>query len=92
MAHKYGRQTALESSRCRGFEMACITTLGDIICVNNASCGGVNMVDVATLDVLLTYHRVDVTEDYMCVSLYRLTLLQCLWFRLRHLVGAYNMV
>jgi F-box interacting protein len=43
-----------------GYGMMCNTSLDDLICVTNAFCGGINVVDPATGEVLVTCPRLDV--------------------------------
>jgi hypothetical protein len=45
-----------------GYGMISSSSLDDLICVNGASCGGVNMVDPATAEALATCPQVDVVE------------------------------
>ncbi|KAK1693220.1 hypothetical protein QYE76_009917 [Lolium multiflorum] len=57
-----------------GYGMMCNTSLDELICINGASCGGVNVVDPATGEVLLTCPQVDVVEHdsfpYVAVRYY----------------------
>ena len=48
-----------------GYGTICNTSLDDLICVNGASCGGVNVVDPATGEVLVTCPQIDVVEHDM---------------------------
>ncbi|KQK02760.1 hypothetical protein BRADI_2g03520v3 [Brachypodium distachyon] len=47
-----------------GFGMMSNTSLDDLICVNGASCDGINVVDPATGEVLLTCPQVDIVEEH----------------------------
>ncbi|KAM0857929.1 hypothetical protein ACQ4PT_048166 [Festuca glaucescens] len=46
----------------RGYGMLCNNGLDDLICVNGASCGGVNVVDPATGEVLVSCPQMDILE------------------------------
>ncbi|CAM0947908.1 unnamed protein product [Alopecurus aequalis] len=45
-----------------GYGMMCNSSLDDLICVNGASCGGINVVDPATGKVLVSCPQLDVVE------------------------------
>ncbi|KAM0886494.1 hypothetical protein ACQ4PT_029608 [Festuca glaucescens] len=46
-----------------GYGMMCNTSLDDLICVNGASCGGINVVDPATGKVLVSCPHMEVREQ-----------------------------
>jgi hypothetical protein len=46
----------------RGYGMMCNTSVNGLICVNGASCGGVNVVDPSTGEVLVSCPQMDVLE------------------------------
>ncbi|KAM0927439.1 hypothetical protein ACQ4PT_002875 [Festuca glaucescens] len=45
-----------------GYGMLCNNSLDDLICVNGASCGGINVVDPATGEVLVSCPQMDILE------------------------------